>query len=268
MRYGIELRTNTIITGAQRSGKTYFAEKYAHRYSNLVGPVLVYNPGMAKDWKDYAYLEPIPLTETAERIHAKDRNERTSKRRKVKRNAYFIEFRLNGKRYKFKDLNAVLRKHPRVKVERLSHIKLEGLFFKSLLMYFGGGLLILDDFRGVARRISAPEMAPFTELMTKINHAGKHSSTPANRGGVDIFMIFHHPDKVNTELFDYATHLLFFKIQRPAAGNQMDDEVKECYQNAYQRLKDSPRFSYCEISLVGENPFSLIYHSPEETAKL
>lgn len=267
MRYGHELRFMFAIAGAERSGKTFFSEHFARAYQRSKGPVIVYNPGREDDFKEYQYLEFVPTYKSVE-IMGLDPKTDKRKIRRILRSTHFTHFKIGGKVYQCKDLNAVLHKVKAVKVTRLSHPLEEGRFFKTVHDFVSGALLIGDDFRPVARNIGDYRLSPMLELFSRKNHCGKKAGwrpTNKDRMGVDVICIFHHPDKVNTEIYDFVSHIFLFKVTRQIKGRTVDnDDALEALTKAYSALQSAPRYSYARIDLKGENPAGFKVISPRQ----
>lgn len=259
MKYGKELRFMGVIAGAERSGKTYFAEHFAEEYSRS-GGVIVYNPGRDDDFEEYKTLEFLPLLQSVYKLNVTDKD----KKRRILSSPVFLHFRINGKLYPTTLLTKAMFEYRKVKVYRIGSLKDEGRFFKTVHDFLTGCLLINDDFRGVARNIAKPELAPLIELFSRKNHAGKKSKHKTNRVGVDILNIFHHIDKVNSEIYDYTTHVFLFNLTRKIKGYTLDnDDALDALHEAYSELQKAPRYSYGRVALKGEDAFLLKIIKPK-----
>lgn len=259
MKYGKELRFFTMIAGGERSGKSYLSEQFAARYENDTGPVLVYNAGREGDnFTGYREVTFLTLEQSAElmKLPAK-------KAAKIKKLPHYLHFSYDRKVYPVKQLNRFLHLARKVKTPRALHILEEGRFFKTIFRYVTGCLLIIDDSRPVVRNISDYRMTPIVELFSQKNHAGKFAGMKTARQGIDIISIFHHPDKCNSEVYDYVTHVVIFPTTRKIKGATIDnDDATEAMRAANEQLKTMPRYSFAKIALKGENAFIPIFHQP------
>ena len=259
MGYGQDLRYMFTVAGAERSGKTYFAERFADRYSKK-SPVIIFNPGRDTDFVEYKWLEFIS-NEQAEEIEEipYERKYRTKEqqRRKINidRRPTFIYFRLEGNIYSVKDINILLSKNKKVKISHLSTLKDKAKFFNTIFDYVSGALLINDDFRPIARNISNETLGgSLSNLFSRKNHAGQLARWRPAKKRVDIINIFHHPDKCNAEIYDYTTHIVLFSLTRDIRGLTIDNhDAAEAMKEAHKKLKKAPRFSYAIIYLKGNN---------------
>ena len=269
MAFGKDERFQIVTAGAERSGKTYFTAKFAEKYAGS-GAVMVYNPGNPRrDFTEYQVLDFLPVAQSVEVLGIpavpKHRSpEQEILLRSVKFAPTFLHFRLNDKVYSVENLNAVLYRNRRTKVFRQSSLIDEGKFFKTIHDFCSGLLLINDDFRSVARNMSDQRLSPLLELYSTKNHCGKLAAWKPQRQGVDIINIFHHPDKVNAEIYDYTTHVLLFNITRAIRGNTIDnDDAKAAMIAAHVQLKKAPRYSCARIDLRGEDSYKFKIIKPQ-----
>lgn len=250
-----------IISGLEQSGKSYYSSKLAKIYHLKGGIVLVYNPGRLEDYSDYSEIEILGSKATAASI--KDKNQR----RTYERNPAIEFFRMNGKYYRMKDFVKEL-KGKKVYCMRIPNRQDESLFFQALNWYAWNTLILFDDCRPIFRYGLSDGHIQF---FNSKNHAGKKASLKAVNGnrGVDVIAIFHNLDKVNRELYDYATHItLFAQNQLPDSNTVDNSEYYQQIEKAFYDLKDLPVYSAIEIGL--RRPFYLkrTVILPEQVAKI
>ena len=231
-----------IISGLEQSGKSYYAAKLAKLYHRRGGIVLVYNPGRLEDYSDYEEIEIVSTAQTAALFAGK--RERSA----YLRNPAILFFRMGGKYYKMRDFVKTLSGKKAFSL-RIPNRDDENRFFQSLNWYAYNTLVLLDDCRPIFR--SGLRDGHIQFLNSKA-HAGKKASIPALNGnrGLDVIAIFHNLDKVNGELFDYATHItLFAQNQLPDAKTVDNTEYYQEVKKAFFELKKLPMYSAIEIGL-------------------
>ncbi len=230
-------RLNLIIAGAPRSGKTYYAEKLANNYANSGRIVLAYNVGLSGDFSDFEEVEFLDKIDTSKLLD------------KVKRQSYLFNpeirlFKYKGKVYDMKYFVDVC-KGKRLKSYRIADQQSEDLFFLSIYKYIKNCLIIFDDIRPVFR--SGLKRGSIN-LFSRINHTGLQSKNTSAKNGVDVVLIFHNLDKVNSELYDYATHLIAFYCTRKS--NKIGNEELECIlDDVFEQLKSAEKYTYFEVDI-------------------
>lgn len=237
-----------IISGLEQSGKSYYSSKLAKVYNQKGGIVLVYNPGRLEDYSDYKEIEIFGSKQTAGAI--RDKNHR----RQYERNPSIEFFRMDGQTHRIRDFVKVL-KGQKAYSMRIPNRQDESLFFQALNWYAYNTLILFDDCRPIFRYGLSDGHIQF---FNSKNHAGKKASIPAINGnrGVDVIAIFHNLDKVNRELYDYATHItLFAQNQMPDANTVDNSEYYKEIEKAFHELKKLPVYSAIEIGL--RRPFYL-----------
>lgn len=245
MRY----REFILVAGIPRSGKTYFSQKIANSFFRENNSILAYNAGMDSDFKDYTEIQFLDIEETAILITDK------RKKRAYLNNPEICLFRIAGKIFNIKDLNYVIKKR-KVKSYRLADVRSEDLLFKAFYLYLKDSLLILDDIRPVFR--DGLKKGAIS-LLLRLNHAGIKSNI-GDRLGVDVIAIFHNLDKINSELYDYASRLVLFKCTRkPDLSKVNNEEIEENISRAFDKISTMPVRHFCEID-IKEN--EVIFHEP------
>lgn len=230
-----------IVAGAERSGKTFFTEKrLAGAYK---GAVIVYNVGMPSDFAEYIPLRFLDIQETERRLRAAGADKAEINDFRAYPELMFYE--VAGKVYKIDKLPIHLKSGARFKVYRSTQI--ERLIFKAVRKYAANTLFILDDCRPLFRHGLPHE---FITLASQKNHVGIES---AKIRGADIACIFHSLDRVNAELYDYATGIVLFNTrQLPEGSTFSNPEIFTLCETAYHRLKELPKYSRAEISMREE----------------
>lgn len=237
-----------IISGLEQSGKTYYAVKLAKLYHQKGGIAFTYNPGSLEDYRDYTEIEIVSTKQTGAAITDK------AARRAYFRNPGIEFFRMEGRFYRIKDFVKVLRGR-KVYAFRIPNRQDESLFFAALNLYAYNTLVLFDDCRPIFRYGLTDGHIQF---FNSKNHAGKLASLPAVNGsrGVDVIAIFHNLDKVNRELYDYATHITLFQQNQLPKPEMVDNsEYYREIEIAFNELKTLPLYSAVEIGL--RRPFYL-----------
>jgi hypothetical protein len=76
-----------------------------------------------------------------------------------------------------------------------------------------------------------------------------------------VALIFHNLDKVNPELYDYASNLIMFKCNRePQLGKINNDEIEQKVIEGFKLINKLPDYHFLEIPLKGET--KIIIHKP------
>ena len=233
------IRFHAIIAGIEQSGKSYFSIQIANTYP---GGVIAYNPGNEKDYKNYKEIEVVEVAERAGMLT------------KAERRAFLASpkveyFRHNGEVYHFRQLVSAF-PAGRFLLYRIPCRKTEDLFFQALNIYVHNYLIILDDARPVFRQGLQRGAIQF---MNRKNHAGKLAKRPPAKGqkwGLDVIPIFHNADKVNGELYDYATHLVLFRSTQTPRPDTIDNaEVYAEITAAIEAVNNAEKYTRAEIPL-------------------
>lgn len=237
-----------IISGLEQSGKSFYAAKVSKLYNAKGGIVFCYNPGRLEDYADYEEIQVLGAQDTAGMIIDKHR------RRAYIRNPQIEFFQVRGKRYRMKDFVRVMAGQKCYSL-RIPNRQDESSFFKALNWYAYNTLVVLDDCRPIFR---SGLNEGHIQFFNSKNHAGKLSSLPPVNGqrGLDVIGIFHNLDKVNGELYDYATHItLFAQNQLPDPRTVDNSDYYKEIEKAFHELKTLPQYSAVEIGL--RRPFYL-----------
>jgi len=246
-----DIRAQLLIAGVEQSGKTYYTEQLGNAYAAAGGGVLVYNRGREKDFAEYEFFEPLTIREHEQMIKQKEA------RRQYKRFPFLAYFRYRNRIFKFADFYKISRGRKFV-AYRIGDRRTENLFFKAIFDYMADTLIILDDARPIFRQGLRAE---HITLFARKNHAGRLSGQ--DRRGVDIAMIFHNLDKINTESYDYATQLIMFKTTRLADASHVDNkELARLIEQAYYKVNKAPKYSYARINIRGKNPYTFTIQNP------
>ena len=229
-------RLNIIVAGAPRSGKTFYAQKLADKYSKKGKGILAYNVGLHSDFDEYEEIEFMDKYDTSKFLDKKQKR------------IYFERpeirlFKYRGKIYDMKYFYQIS-KGKKLKAYRIADAQSEDLLFISLYKYAKDMLIIFDDIRPVFR---AGLKKGSINLFSRINHTGLLSKDTAAKNGVDIILIFHNLDKVNSELYDYATHLVTFYCTR--RGEVDNSSLNDVIEEAYNDLKTCEKYTRYEINI-------------------
>ena len=114
--------------------------------------------------------------------------------------------------YHFKYFNQIFHKK-RVRVPLMYGME-ENALFNSIFLYVRNTLIIMDD----CKVCFADGMKKgHTQLFSRSNHTGRESTMYEHlKKGVDIVTIWHHPDHVNKNIWDFSTAVVMFKFPMSA----------------------------------------------------
>lgn len=253
MSSGQTPRTFAIVAGLQRSGKTYHITQVLRRHP---GSVIAYNVGRTADFEGYTEIEFLDPEEAAVYLDLKKHDRTRYLFRPV------VEyFRVGAKVFHMSYFTAFAAKNGR----RFKHYgrvgsRYERALFQGFALYLTGCAVVFDDARPIFR---AGLSDAAINLFSRQAHTGKKARyQPAKAPGVDIFLIFHNLDRVNGELYDYATHLVMFRCnQKPSQGIE-NKEAQDAIFAAYDWLLSAPRYSRAVIPLQGDNQFETTFVKP------
>lgn len=244
-------RTNSILVGAPRQGKTYFGERQLIEYAKNGGCSVVYNVGRPGDFSKFIPVEIFSLQDF--KIQYERKNRKKMANYEIPTDVdYFI---FEGKTYHLKHFSKMF-KGKCVKIERCFNsgsYRTEDLFIKSIYKYFYNTLLMMDDCRTIFRKGLSSEMLG---LLSRINHAGKHIAPSNNLIGIDIILTYHGFDTVNTETYQFVNLLCQFKTMYLPSLSIDNDELSEIIESNFHKLKSAPMYSHFEIdTMSGRNDF-------------
>lgn len=235
-------RKGTILVGAPRHGKTYFAERAGISYAKKGGVAVAYNVGMQKDF--YNYISVSLITPEKKVLMMKEKGQRA----KLSDMPAVIDFFMvneTEKIYHLKDLCRMFRGKC-VKIERLNpQLQEERMFFKAVFRYFYNALVILDDFRAMTRNGMPSE---FIELTSRQNHCGKNYCT-GESVGVDLIYIYHSFQYVPNEMYTTSNSIVQFKTQI-APKSTDNEELENLLTENYEYLKTAPKYTRIEIDTL------------------
>ena len=242
-----------LIVGAERSGKSFFANKLARMVSRASWS-LVYNvvrPGDFAEASDVTFLDVDD--------HKSLLN---SKQKRAFNSSPSLQFFARNYREVFKlaDWNRVA--WGRMwKCQKLDYREEEYLW-QAFFDYMACGLVILDDCRETFRHGLQKKMI---QLLARKNHAGNMCSDPRLHGyGIDMGLIFHSVDKVNQEIYDYINRMVLFRTNRKPDSTKFDNEfLYAAIEWAYDELNNSPDYHSCHINLRAHNGKVTVDHFDE-----
>ena len=232
------IRQSVLIAGIERSGKTYFAEQVARQYIKTGRTAIIYNVGNDNDFSGAEIVTPLLQEDLLKYAQSKEQ------RLKIKNNGSDIAlFRHegSGKIYHFKDLRSMFA-GKLVKIYRLGG-EFERYFATTLFNYVYDSMVVFDDNRAQTRHGLTHNMV---QLVSRKNHAGNRVS---ENSGLDLFFIYHNLDVVPSELYNYLTRLVMFKLNVVPDMKIENPELDEIIRRSYNALKTLPRFSSIEIIL-------------------
>lgn len=257
--------TQTIITGVERSGKTYFAEKLCNVMHKNGKTAIVYNKGNDSDFSDFEEIEILDKGDTYVYIME---NKGKAEARKYTWRSDVRYFEYKEKIYHFSRFNAILG-GKKISIPR---VELEDLFFKAMYSYVGNCFFIGDDFRVVTRQ---GVQANLINLTARKNHTGKKSTSKSVPKGSHLSFIYHNLDLVNNEIFHYATHLIMYYTGIKPALKQLNDErLKPLIWEAYElnrkgkMQKGEEYFDAYQINIRGANSYTITPLKGEQIKKI
>lgn len=236
------IRFLKLVAAVPRAGKTFLTEKIARAYHKSGrGYVFVYNQGKAEDFKGFEIVRFLSFKETARKYYPG----------KHERREYMFDpkieyFVFRGVEYHVKDLNRVLH-GKKVSCYRIFSKREEGELFNVFFYYMSHALLVIDDARPILQRLYDSQL----QFFGRQNHTGEKSSSINYRGkGTDIILIYHNLDKINAEVYNWATHLIMLKCTQKPDGAKMENQsVYSAIEKTYETLLSAPRFTAYMIDL-------------------
>ena len=223
------------IGGIQRSGKTLYTEQIARDYIRMNKPAVLYNAGMAKDWKGSEICNPI----TAEQLYYK----LPKKKRYLVDTMDCIEFfedERTGKVYHFKNFRSFYAG----KMVKIYSVSDERFLFESFFRYCYDMFITFDDVRATTRQGLS---ANFIKLLSRSNHAGMRMERGGLETGIDMVFIYHSLDTPPPELFDYCSRIILFNLNRVPTSRIKNDELWQVVERSVNELKAMPKYSSIEI---------------------
>lgn len=225
-----------LIVGAERGGKSYFAEGIMNKYCERGGMSLIYNQGKPSDFSSFEFIEIPDKMDVAAKIRSKQA--RTA-------------FLFNPHLPYFLDEDGVKRIKPvdiikpgaKYRVYRNGCTRMEAAFFKFAFLYLHDCIFTIDDARSITRKGLTEQLVT---LFSRKNHAGRKTRPT----GVDIQVIYHDLDTVPDEILTYCTHFTLFRvnIMPEKFGNiALYNIVKKCV----NELNDLPKYSKAVIDVKG-----------------
>lgn len=239
-----------IVTGMERSGKTFYTEQISKAFNiNDARISIAYNYGRDSDFSTFEPIKILTSEETEDLIF----NTKGKKAEKTyKRRRRIIYFAYKGKVFHFKDFNKVL-KGKRVKIRKLFNRQDERNLFLSFFQYVPNCHIIGDDFRS-ATRYGLPDS--FLQLFSSKAHTGQMCSDAKQKGlGTHVSLLYHSLDAVNPELFTYATHISIFPSESPPSvrflkdNKWLYDNIKKSYQRVLQVRKSPNNYDFVQIDI-------------------
>lgn len=248
-----------IIAGAERSGKSFFAEKWAAKNGR---PVFLYNAG-EDGFLAYKELDFLAPDEQANHLGVFGK-ERT---RFMYAAGPCDFFRIENQVFAAADFTKALHKYKFVKhFGTIGGNREDSALFTFLYRHGRGVTCVFDDTRAVFRNGLKSE---HITLLSRKAHAGKYIAPgfmPKKRG-IDIVLIYHNVDRVNAETWDYCSHYVGYKSRQAPLDNIENKDAYNEILKAYEVLKTAPKYECCIINLKAEN-IKLTRLSGAQIAKL
>lgn len=240
-------RSNALVIGAPRQGKSYWLEKQAIAYAKKGGTSVVYNVGKPSDFSGFISVSIVTVSEYMEAKEAST-GKRALKFNAPKRIGFF-RIGESEKVYKIEDFCKLFRGKC-VKIERIfdDSYRSEDFFFDAVYMYFYNTFFIMDDCRTIFRNGFQKEICG---LLSRINHAGKQSTNNSEKLGVDVALVYHGFNTVNPEAYQFINRICQFKTAfsptLPANASELSQELE----TNYNKLDSLPKYSYCIYDIYG-----------------
>lgn len=224
------------MAAVPQAGKSFLTEKIANSYFKAgKGFVFVYNKGREKDFKGYEKISFLSFKETAKKYYPG----------KEERRDYMFDpkleyFVFRGKEYHVRHLNTVLH-GKKVSLYRIYKTSEETELFNVFFYYMSHGLLIIDDARPILKRLQDSKL----QFFGRQNHTGGKSSAVNYRGaGMDIILIYHNLDRINEEVYNWATHLIMLRCtQKPDGAKMSNQAVYMAIEDTYEKLLNDPKYT-------------------------
>lgn len=231
-------RKNILTAGAQRHGKTFWAERFAEDYIKR-GNAFIYNYGKSDDYRRAEEIEILSINE-----HSKFTNDKKG----FLKNPSITLFAYKNNVYHFRDFNKIFVKKM-VRCRKLDD-KSERFLFEAIYKYIFDTLIIFDDSRSLIRYGMSDKMI---NLFSRRDHTGEFSSSAYKNNGVDILFQYHNIENIKSEQFTYSTHLLLFHHNYiPDLNNINENELKNSVSLTLEELKNpSPKYQCFLINTVG-----------------
>ncbi len=232
-----------LVVGRQRGGKSYWTNELLKRYTAAGGCGLVYNLGRQSDFSAAQVANFRSFKEEGRAIKVKGGKEALKEYKEDRRILNYIR---KGKVYSFKNFivdNAGKALKFTRKSQQETHSVLEEFF-----LYAPYTLFVFDDCKYYFRGGPPSESM---ELLTRINHVGGAAPVKSwQDGGADVVLIFHAIDHVNPQLWDLATHLVYFSENRkPDVSKIRNPELESIILKAWDILDKAPLYSYSVTDL-------------------
>lgn len=218
-----------IVIGEMQGGKSFYINKILEKYNKKGWSGLVYNLGRPNDFG------------AAQNIFLKTYREEVKEDKEYKKEPEFNSFFVGDKEHAFRDFNKIFFKK-NAKTPRVDQ-RTERLFLEEVYKKLAYTCFVIDDARPIFRNGIKAE---FLQLFSRINHAGRdHIFKEWKGGGVDVYLVFHSLNLVNTELFDYASEVISFKYSsEPNFGIVENKQVEEQLKKSFIALKKAEKYSY------------------------
>jgi len=237
-------RQQIIIAGAERSGKTFYTERFASKYVEAgQGGVIAYNPGKPEDFADYTTIEFLSAHETAT----------AEKMDRVQRKNYLMYAEIKyfrvldvsqaaGKVFKVSRF-AEMFKSRKVKVYKMPKQQ-ERFFWQFIFDHVSDFLLIIDDAKPITRQGVDDKLF---QIISRKNHCGIKRIDARKGKGVDVVFIYHNLDTFSEQIFDYTSRLILFKFTRMPQNKIDNPDAFELMTEAYKRLQSEPKYTAFQI---------------------
>ncbi len=136
-----------IVAGKPQHGKTYYTEKMlSQKMNDSGGWTFVYNVGRVTDWANAITATPVHPAEIAESMGIT----KSAEVKEFVRKEQFIKFwKIDGIYYRSQDLPKLFAGKT---LKCYCDLELQSRIHGTMFKYFYGGLIVLDDNRGVGRR--------------------------------------------------------------------------------------------------------------------
>lgn len=229
-------KTLTIIIGAERSGKTFFASKMAKAFNVQGRRAIIYNQGKEEDYPgqecsvlDFEQTERLIFERQGAKAAKAYRRFREIKYMQSPKGIFPIEY-----------MNKALPLMP--SVNRILDRKAEERFFQALYDYEAGNLLILEDCKFIVRHGVGARLG---NLLYRKNHTGKKAGL--REKGMDIVLMFHGIDSVNIDLWDWVTNVVLYPTVNPPTFKNLDNPtLKKIMEKTWAQLdREKAKKGYC-----------------------
>lgn len=242
--FNSRIRSQILVIGAQRSGKTFFSDNVVKNYISTGRNALIYNLGRPDDFSMCQAVNlQLPTLEAQAEILRLDKKKKKLFFEKGIFSLMAINLKKESSSGSFFTVDNFNKLKGAFKAYRIPDYFSEELFFKAYFKYISNTILVLDDPLSIYR---SGIKANIKNLHFRMNHSGTHHKIKSFKGkGTDIINQFHSIEQVPSELFDYCTHIVNFRYEfKPKFETLSNPYLQEELSKCFDFLQSSGAYSY------------------------